>query len=199
MEKYNEIFNDIYSIKDKITQNEYLLLNNNAYKLLKIIDKQQKEKNRYFNNNGDDNEYDNEHDNEYDNEDIEIFDNISSIKHKITQTEYISLNNNSYELIKIIIKQKEENNILKTQIYNNCSSDEDNNLIANSQNYQNIRNFLSRINREAELYRQNELYRQSQNSHIQCLEINEPITWDTYSQNSNIPCLEINEPINWDT
>lgn len=43
MEEYNEIFDNIFSIKDKITENEYLLLNNNVHYLLKTIEKLKKE------------------------------------------------------------------------------------------------------------------------------------------------------------
>lgn len=43
MQNHIDIFNTIFSVKDKLTENEYLLLNNDAQKLLKLIDKQNEE------------------------------------------------------------------------------------------------------------------------------------------------------------
>lgn len=83
MTNYNEIFNDIYNIKDKINDNEFLELNNKIHKIIKENHFLRKELNYdsdsdiYVDSDydSDNNTYDDSYNNIYDESDNNIYDN----------------------------------------------------------------------------------------------------------------------------
>lgn len=92
MENHIEIFNIIYSIKDKISEYEFLLLNNKTYELLKVIDGEKKPPILCHS--------------------MHI---IDSIKDKIEESEYNSLSKDILNIIKLIYSNN------NTIINNNCN------------------------------------------------------------------------------